>query len=96
MRKIYEILNFKQKESEGLGESFKRLMVACPTYNLDQIEKMRTFVNGLRIKTKRLIYTTVGGSSNFSTATGIKKIIEAISTNDHLELYDRVASKLEG
>src|ERR1043165_1552347 len=57
---------------------------------------MQMFVNGLRIKTKQLIDTATGGSSNFSTATSIKKIIEAIAANEHLELYDRVASKPEG
>src|ERR1051325_6412151 len=84
MRKRYEILNFKQKEGESLGDSFKRLkrlLVACPTH---------------RIKTKQLIDTAAGGSSNFSTATGIKKIIEAIAANEHLELYDKVTSKPEG
>ena len=70
--------------------------MAYPTYNLDQTDQMQTFVNGLRIKTKQLIDTTTGGSSNFSTATGVKKIIEAIAANEHLELYDRVASKSEG
>ncbi|XP_050875745.1 uncharacterized protein LOC127079407 [Lathyrus oleraceus] len=54
------------------------------------------FVNGLKIKTKQLIDTTAGGSTNFSTATGIKKIIEAIATNEHMELYDRCQSKPEG
>ena len=57
---------------------------------------MQMFVNGLRIKTMRLIDTTTGGSSNFSTSTGIKKIIKAIAVNEHLELYDRVASKPGG
>src|ERR1043165_4500577 len=57
---------------------------------------MQMFVNGLRIKTKQLIDTAAGGSSNFSTATGIKKIIEAIAANEHLEMYDRVTSKPEG
>jgi hypothetical protein len=54
------------------------------------------FVNGLKIKTKQLIDTAVGGSTNFSTATGIKNIIEAIAANEHLELYDICVSKLEG
>ena len=99
IRKRHEILNFKQREGESLGDSykrFKRLLVACPTHNLDHTEQMQTFVNGLRIPTKQLIDTASGGSSNFSTATGIKKIIEAIAANEHLELYDRVASKPEG
>ena len=74
----------------------KILIVVCPTYNLDQTDQMQMFVNCLRIKTKQLIDTADGGSSNFSTATGVKKIIEAIATNEHLELYDRVSSKFEG
>ncbi|XP_050918703.1 uncharacterized protein LOC127136151 [Lathyrus oleraceus] len=37
-----------------------------------------------------------GGSTNFSIATGIKKIIEVIAANEHLELYDRCTSKPEG
>ncbi|XP_050901999.1 uncharacterized protein LOC127109227 [Lathyrus oleraceus] len=37
-----------------------------------------------------------GGSTNFSTTTGIKKIIEAIAANEHMELYDRCQSKPEG
>ena len=57
---------------------------------------MQVFMNGLRMKTKKLIDTTVGGSSNFSTTTGLKKIIEAIAANEHLELYDRSVSKSEG
>ncbi|XP_050919417.1 uncharacterized protein LOC127136955 [Lathyrus oleraceus] len=54
------------------------------------------FVNGLRMKTKQLIDTAAGGSTNFRTATGIKKIIEAIAANEHLELYDRSVSQPEG
>ncbi|XP_058764184.1 uncharacterized protein LOC131637603 [Vicia villosa] len=46
--------------------------------------------------TKQLIDTATGGSTNFSTATGIKKIIEAIAANEHLELYDRTVSQPEG
>lgn len=41
LRKRYDIMNFKQKEGESLGDSykrFKRLLVACMTHNLDQIE----------------------------------------------------------
>jgi hypothetical protein len=53
------------------------------------------FVNGLKIKTKQLIDTTFGGSINFSTATGITRIIETITANEHLELYDRCTSKPE-
>lgn len=53
-------------------------------------------VNGLKIKTKQLIDTVASGSTNFSTATGIKKIIEAIAANEHLKLYDRCISKPEG
>ena len=92
-------MNFKQKEIESLGDSykrFKRLLVACPTHNMDQTEQMQMFVNGLRINTNQLIDTAVGGSSNFTTATGIKKIIEAIVANEHLEMYDRATSKPEG
>ena len=54
------------------------------------------FVNGLWIKTKHLIDTTASGSTNFATTTGVKKIIEAIVSYKHLELYDRVVSKPEG
>ncbi|XP_050889291.1 uncharacterized protein LOC127094508 [Lathyrus oleraceus] len=57
---------------------------------------MQMFVNGLKIKTKQLIDTAAGGSTNFSTTTGIKKIIEVIAANKHMELYDRCQSKLEG
>src|SRR3954467_4060766 len=99
LRKRYEILNFKQKEGEPLGDAykrFKRILVACPTHNMDHTEQMQVFVNGLRIKTKQLIDTAVGGSTNFTTATGIKKIIEAIAANEHLELYDRSVSQPEG
>lgn len=53
------------------------------------------FVNGRRLKTKQLIDTAADGSSNFSTAIGIKKIIEAIAANEHFELYDRCSSKPE-
>src|SRR4051812_38266555 len=99
LRKRYEILNFKQKEGESLGDAykrFKRTLVACPTHNMDKTEQMQMFVNGLRIKTKQLIDTAAGGSTNFTTASGIIKIIEAIAANEHLELYDRCASKPEG
>ncbi|XP_050876308.1 uncharacterized protein LOC127080013 [Lathyrus oleraceus] len=51
------------------------------------------FVNDLKIKTKQLIDTAAGGSTNFSTATGIKKIIEVIAANEHMELYDRCQRK---
>src|SRR4051812_14768465 len=99
IRKRYDILNFKQKEGEPLGDAykrFKRILVACPTHNMDKTEQMQVFVNGLRMKTKQLIDTAAGGSTNFTTASGIIKIIEAIAANEHLELYDRYANKPEG
>ncbi|XP_050875775.1 uncharacterized protein LOC127079439 [Lathyrus oleraceus] len=99
LRKRYEILNFKQKDGETLGDAykiFKRVLVACPTHNMDATEQMQMFVNGLKIKTKQLIDTAAGGSTNFSIATGIKKIIEAITANEHMELYDRCQRKPEG
>ncbi|XP_050919795.1 uncharacterized protein LOC127137369 [Lathyrus oleraceus] len=99
IRKRYDIVNFKQKEGESLGDAykrFKRLLVACPTHNMDATKQMKNFVNGLRLKTKQLIDTAAGGSTNFTTATGIKKIIEAIAANEHLELYDRSVSQPEG
>src|SRR3954468_23906789 len=99
IRKRYDILNFKQKEGEPLGDAykrFKRILVACPTHNMDKTEQMQVFVNGLRMKTKQLIDTAAGGSTNFTTASGIIKIIEAIAANEHLELYDRCARKPEG
>ena len=48
------------------------------------------------MKTKQLIHTVADGSSNFTTITSVKKIIEAIAANEHLELYDKVVSKPEG
>lgn len=54
---------------------------------------MQMFVNGLRLKTKQLIDAAAGGSSNFTTTTGIENIIEVIAANEHLELYDRSMSK---
>ena len=62
---------------------------------MGQTEQMQMFINGLIMKTKQLIDTAVGGSSNFTTATSVK-IIEAIAVNEHLELYDIFVSKVEG
>ncbi|XP_050877193.1 uncharacterized protein LOC127080953 [Lathyrus oleraceus] len=98
LRKRYEILNFKQKNGETLGgayKRFKRVLVACPTHNMDPTKQMQMFVNGLKIKTKQFIHIAAGGSTNFSTSTSIKKIIEAIAANEHLELYGRCQSKPE-
>ncbi|XP_050897159.1 uncharacterized protein LOC127103978 [Lathyrus oleraceus] len=63
---------------------------------MDASEQMQMFVNGLKIKSKQLIDIAACGSTNFSTATGIKKIIEVIAANEHMELYDRCQRKLEG
>ncbi|XP_050897999.1 uncharacterized protein LOC127104902 [Lathyrus oleraceus] len=96
LRKRYKILNFKQKEGESLGDAykrFKRILVACPTHNMDETEQIQMFVNGLRIQTRQILDSAAGGSANFSTAIGMKKIIEAIASNEHLDLYDRVSSK---
>jgi hypothetical protein len=60
---------------------------------MDETEQMQMFVNGLRIQTRQILDSAAGGSANFATATGMKKIIEAIASNEHLELYDRVSSK---
>ena len=57
---------------------------------------MQMFVNGLKINTKQLIDTADGGSTNFSIATSIKKIIKTIAENEHLELYDWSVSKPGG
>src|ERR1051325_10156555 len=99
IRKRYDIVNFKQKEGESLGDAykrFKRCLTACPTHNMDATEQMQNFVNGLRLKTKQLIDTAAGGSTNFSTATGIRRIIEAIAANEHPELYDRTVNQPDG
>lgn len=40
-----------------------------------------------------MIDTIADGSSSFTIAIGIKKIIEAIVANEHLKLYDRCTSK---
>lgn len=53
------------------------------------------FVNDLKLKTKQLDIV-VGGSPNFTIATGIKKIIEYIVANEHLELYDRSVGRPKG
>lgn len=48
LRKRYEILNFKQREDEPLGDAykrFKRLLIAFLTHNLDQTEQMQMFIN---------------------------------------------------
>ena len=47
IHKRYEIVNFKQKEGESLGDAYKRLVVACPMHIMSQTEKMQMFVNGL-------------------------------------------------
>lgn len=55
LRKRYEILNFKQKDGETLGDTykrFKRVLVACPTHDMDATEQTHMFVNDLKIKTK--------------------------------------------
>ncbi|XP_050916622.1 uncharacterized protein LOC127131750 [Lathyrus oleraceus] len=88
-----------KKDGETLGyayKRFKRVLVACLTHNMDPTEQMQMFMNGIKVKTKQLIDTAAGGSTNFSIATGIKKIIKSITTNEHLELYDRCQSKPEG
>src|SRR3954471_19877889 len=99
IRKRYDIVNFKKKEGGSLGDAykrFKRCLTACPTHNMDATEQMQNFVNGLRLKTKQLIDTAAGGSTNFATATVMKRIIEEIAANEHLELYDRTVSQPEG
>ncbi|XP_058756799.1 uncharacterized protein LOC131630022 [Vicia villosa] len=99
LRKIYDIMAFKQKEGEVLGEAykrFKRLLMAYPTHNMNANAQMQMFINGLRLKTRQILDSAAGGSSNFAIASGMKKIIEAVAANEHLELYDRVANKPEG
>lgn len=48
------------------------------------------------MKTNQLINIVVSGSTNFITTSGIKKIIKAITVNEHLELYDRYTRNLKG
>ncbi|XP_050876716.1 uncharacterized protein LOC127080440 [Lathyrus oleraceus] len=62
-KKRYDIMNFKQKEGQSLGDSYKR------------------FKSWWLIK-------------HFNTIS-IKKIIEAITANEHLELYDKCSRKHE-
>lgn len=47
---------------------------------------MNFFRNGLCLKNKLLTDTDVSGSTSFTIAIGIKKNIEAITLNKHLEL----------
>ncbi|XP_050909358.1 uncharacterized protein LOC127123153 [Lathyrus oleraceus] len=83
------ITTWPQMETTFLNEYFPASVYIRKRYDIN-------FVNGLRMKTKQLIDTAAGGSTNFTTATGIKKIIEAIAANEHLELYDRSVSQPEG
>lgn len=78
IRKVYDIMNFKQKGGESMDDAykrFKRLLVVCPTHNLDKTEQMKMFVNGLKMKTKQLIDIDACGSSHFTTSSSIKKKI---------------------
>lgn len=66
------------------------------THNLDQTEHVQMFCNDFWLNTMLLIDTSVGGLDNFTTTNGINKITEAIPANEHLVLYERYTSKLDG
>ncbi|XP_050901426.1 uncharacterized protein LOC127108096 [Lathyrus oleraceus] len=82
------ITTWEEMEKAFLNEYFPASVFLRKRYEM--------FVNGLKINTKQLIDTAAGGSTNFSTSSGIKKIIEAIAANEYMELYDRCQSKPEG
>ncbi|XP_058774457.1 uncharacterized protein LOC131648745 [Vicia villosa] len=83
------ITTWQQMETTFLNECFPASVYIRKRYDIN-------FVNGLKLKTKQLIDTVAGGSTNFKTATEIKKIIDAIAANEHLELYDRSVNQPEG
>jgi hypothetical protein len=92
LRKRYEILNFKQKEGESLGDAykrFKRILVACPTHNMDETEQMQMFVNGLRIQTRQILDSAAGGSANFAV------IDLKLETNKQVKIEEAVAAEVE-
>lgn len=54
------------------------------------------FFNDLQLQTNQLISIVVGGSTNFTIINIIKRITKGITANEHVELYERSTSKLEG
>ncbi|XP_058770905.1 uncharacterized protein LOC131644427 [Vicia villosa] len=70
---------------EGHSEEAKKLVMFPFTLSDDAEEWFYSLPAG-----------TAGGSTNFKTATEIKKIIDAIAANEHLELYDRSVNQPEG
>ncbi|XP_050909161.1 uncharacterized protein LOC127122932 [Lathyrus oleraceus] len=81
-----------------LAEEVEEWFYSLPAGSITSWEEMeKPFLNEYFLaSTKQLIDTAVGGSTNFSTTTGIKKIIEASAANEHKELYDGYQSKPEG
>ncbi|XP_058766402.1 uncharacterized protein LOC131639996 [Vicia villosa] len=77
-------------------QRFLTMTTSLKTEGHSEEAKKLNFGNGLKLKTKQLIDTAAGGSTNFKTATEIKKIIDAIAANEHLELYDRNVNQPEG
>ncbi|XP_058775641.1 uncharacterized protein LOC131649921 [Vicia villosa] len=90
---------FSGRINEDANKHLQRFLTMTTSLKIEghseEAEKLN-FVNGLKLKTKQLINTAAGGSTNFKTATEIKKIIDAIAANEHLELYDRSVNQPEG
>ncbi|XP_058783531.1 uncharacterized protein LOC131658229 [Vicia villosa] len=90
---------FSGRINEDANKHLQRFLTMTTSLKIEghsEEAKKLNFVNGLKLKTKQLIDTAAGGSTNFKTATEIKKIIDAIAVNEHLELYDRSVNQPEG
>ncbi|XP_058759898.1 uncharacterized protein LOC131633204 [Vicia villosa] len=90
---------FSGRINEDANKHLQRFLTMTTSLKIEghsEEAKKLNFVNGLKLKTKQLIDTVAGGSTNFKTATEIKKIIDAIAANEHLELYDRSVNQPEG
>ena len=81
-----DIMNFKQHDTETLGEAYERfnlLKRKCPNHSMDVMELMQIFTRGMRIQHRMHLDASAGGSINAKTAEEVKELIEQMCQNEY-------------
>ncbi|KAK2356624.1 hypothetical protein QL285_093953 [Trifolium repens] len=91
-KRKYEILSFKQHESETLCEAYERfklLMRRCPNHSISAMEQMQLFTTGMKMQHHMILDASAGGSIKFKTYAETKDLVEQMCQNEYNMSHDR-------
>ncbi|WJX82476.1 hypothetical protein P8452_65227 [Trifolium repens] len=90
-KRKYEILSFKQHESETLCEAYERfklLMRRCPKHNISAMEQMQLFIAGMKMQHRMILDASACGSIKVKTYAMTKDLVEQMCQNEYNMSHD--------